>query len=93
MPQRQPSSIWLIKIDIKPDQCFAELCLDGAIQCWLPYKMKILISQVKRRMVLFIALLQTCKSRRHIPDINLIYRPDFLFETITQLTALHIGKR
>ena len=26
-----------------------------------------------------------CKSRRHIPDIDLIYRPDFLLETITQL--------
>ena len=27
------------------------------------------------------------KSRRHIPGTDLIYRPDFLFETITQLIA------
>ena len=29
----------------------------------------------------------SCKSRRHIPDADLIYRPDFLLENITQLTA------
>ena len=27
----------------------------------------------------------SCRSRRHISDTDLIYRPDFLYEPITQL--------
>ena len=30
----------------------------------------------------------SCKSRLHIPDINLTYRSDFLFETVEQLVEV-----
>ena len=35
----------------------------------------------------FVTKTGSCKFRRHIPSTDLIYRPDFLFETIAQLIA------
>ena len=39
----------LIDGDMMPEECFAELCLDGVMQYCLPYNMKNWVSQLKRR--------------------------------------------
>ena len=40
----------MIIADMMRDPRFPELCLDGVIQYCLPYNMKTMISQVKRRI-------------------------------------------
>ena len=49
--QRQPVSIRLINVDVTPERRSAKICLDEAVQYGLPYKMKILIFQVKWRVL------------------------------------------
>ena len=48
--QRQPVSIRLTNAAMMHDPRLSELCLDGVMQHYLPYSMKTLISQVKRRI-------------------------------------------
>ena len=48
--QRQPVSIRLIDVDMMHDPRFPEICLDEVKQHCLPYNMKTMISQVKRRI-------------------------------------------
>ena len=48
--QRQPVSIRMIIADMMRDPRFPELCVDGVMQYCLPYNMKTMISQVKRRI-------------------------------------------
>ena len=48
--QRQLVSIRLTNVAMMCDPRLSELCLDGVMQHCLPYSMKTLISQVKRRI-------------------------------------------
>ena len=66
----------------------------------LPCNINILISQVKRHSpgngvdhCAFTNTGSSCKCRRPVPDIDLIYRTDFLLETITQFNCKLVKDR
>ena len=93
--QRQPVSIRLINPNMTRERRFAELYLDEFMQYCVHYNMEILISQVKQRIpgngVVHCDITNTVPAHRN-PIVlflifDLIYRPDFLLETVTQLAA------
>ena len=89
--QRQPVLIHLINVDMMRDPRFPELCSIAYLT--LPYLLdqsnKSLTNSWKWGCSLWYHKhnARSCKSRCHIPETDLIYRPDFLLEDITQLTA------
>ena len=82
----QPVSICLINVILTSETTHSRTFFTWSYAALLTLQhdrilgMELFIGYYKHRV-------SSCKSRTHIPDINLIYRTDFLFENITQLIA------
>ena len=79
-----------LSVDTMCDPCFPELSLDGVMQYCLPYNMWVFIKttdswECSCSLWCHKHSPSSCKSCRYIADGDIIYRPDFLLETIMQL--------